>query len=236
MTKANLIGSAAIVAAIVIGAAPVSAQQGQRGGFHRGGHAASGQIGAGPMRGGRQAIPRATVPPRARVTPRVNPHFNRPVPRVYGNRLAPRRAFPYYRSVDPFYRSRYPFYGSGYPFYPYRSVYPLYGSVYPFYGGGYPIYQDSYRSYSYDVAPSDYGAPYGGVRLDIDQPQAEVYADGVYAGLVDDFNGTSSPLLLEPGTHRIEVRAPGFEPLTFDVNVARGQDVVYRRTLQPASP
>jgi len=78
------------------------------------------------------------------------------------------------------------------------------------------------------------GAPlYGGVALEISPYDADVYVDGNYAGKVADFDGTVQPLTVIPGTHRIEVQAPGYAPLIFDVTVEGGQVVPYRGDLRP---
>jgi hypothetical protein len=75
--------------------------------------------------------------------------------------------------------------------------------------------------------------PYGGVRLDVQPRFAEVHVDGYFAGTVDDFDGTFQRLELEEGPHSIEIRAPGYQPATFDVNVLPGQTIRYRADLQP---
>ncbi len=51
---------------------------------------------------------------------------------------------------------------------------------------------------------------------------AEVWVDGGYAGRADDFGPQARPLTLATGVHRVELRAPGYQPLAFDVNVAAG--------------
>jgi len=47
----------------------------------------------------------------------------------------------------------------------------------------------------------------------------------------DDFNGE---LELMEGPHRIEIRAPGYETLAFDVRIAPHRSVTYRGALKPA--
>jgi len=106
----------------------------------------------------------------------------------------------------------------------YGSYYPWafgglgYGSYYsgfydPWYGYGYP-------SGGYGYPPSVYNYPGDGeLRLKIRPRDAQVFVDGYYVGIVDDFDGVFQRLHLEPGPHRIEVRAPGYETLTFDVRI-----------------
>jgi hypothetical protein len=51
--------------------------------------------------------------------------------------------------------------------------------------------------------PRYYVDPGAAVRLDVKPKEAEVYVDGYYAGIVDDFNGTFQRLRLPPGAHEI---------------------------------
>ena len=109
--------------------------------------------------------------------------------------------------------------------------------------GGYPVTY-SY-AYPYPIPIYGYGAPvrpvivgpnsayYGGIALEISPDDAAVFVDGNYAGIVRDFDGTSQPLTLVAGTHRIEVQAPGMAPLVFDVTVQPGQVIPYRGDLRP---
>jgi hypothetical protein len=73
------------------------------------------------------------------------------------------------------------------------------------------------------------GVAYGGMSFLLDPDWAEVYIDGVYVGVVRDFGG--QPVPVAAGFHRIELYAPGFEPVGFDVNVLPGQVIPYRGTL-----
>ena len=75
-------------------------------------------------------------------------------------------------------------------------------------------------------------APCGGVSFDISPANAQVYVDGVFAGLVEDFDGASEPLLLAPGTHYVEIRLAGFRTATFDVIIAPGEITPYQGTLE----
>jgi hypothetical protein len=126
------------------------------------------------------------------------------------------------------------------PEHPIVVVPPYYGSYWPWgFGGlGFAGYYGGYYSGFYDpFYPYDEGYGYGGysgygypassytagfegaLRLKIRPRDAQVFVDGYYAGIVDDFDGVFQRLRIEAGPHRIEIRAPGFAPLTFDVRV-----------------
>jgi hypothetical protein len=109
---------------------------------------------------------------------------------------------------------------------PYRPYYyrPRWGlSVYYGAGGAYPYgYTPSY--YYNPIA----GRPYGGVRI-VDAPrEAQVFVDGYYVGIVDDFDGAFQHVNLEAGAHRVEIQAPGIDPLGFDVMVQAGRTITLR--------
>jgi hypothetical protein len=91
-----------------------------------------------------------------------------------------------------------------------------FGSYYvndPFYGGLPPVYTT--------------GVFDGAIKLKVKPRQAQVYADGYYVGVVDDFDGIFQSLHLEPGPHHLELRATGFEPLTIDVQVQPDRTIKY---------
>ncbi len=66
--------------------------------------------------------------------------------------------------------------------------------------------------------------------------EAEVYIDGYYAGVVDDFDGQLQGLRLEAGNYRVQVSLPGFQPLDIDVHVQPGRTTTYRGELIPERP
>jgi PEGA domain-containing protein len=72
-----------------------------------------------------------------------------------------------------------------------------YGYQYPF--GPYP-----YPPYRYYMDPG------GSVRLEVKPKEAEVYVDGYYAGVVDDFDGAFQRLHLPPGEHEIALHLDGY--------------------------
>jgi hypothetical protein len=108
-------------------------------------------------------------------------------------------------------------------------VLPTYHGYWPWgYGGvGFGYYSDYYGPYGY-YDPFGYGAyppatstypPEGSLRLKVKPRAAQVYVDGYFVGVVDEFDGIFQRLQLEAGPHRIEVRAPGFENLAIDVQI-----------------
>ena len=211
--------------ATAFSAVPVAAQH--RGGGHSGsghssgghsggGHASSGGThrgthasGSGRTSSGHTVVGRAV--PRASVAaPHVDRHTTVVVP-SHRSHLGV-GAFGLGLGVGAYaypygYSSRY---GYGYPGY--------YGSSSGYYGGGYV------RS--------------GHARLRIldAPPYAEVYVDRYYAGVVGDFDGRFQHLELEPGPHQIEIRAPGFAPIAFDMRAIDGRTITYRAQMVPYRP
>jgi len=94
-----------------------------------------------------------------------------------------------------------------------------------YYGGYYDPWYGAYpSSYPQTTRSDDEGA----LRLKIKPREAEVYVDGYYVGVVDDFDGIFQRLHIDSGPHRIEVRAPGFETLAFDVRITPDHSTTYQ--------
>jgi PEGA domain len=80
----------------------------------------------------------------------------------------------------------------------------FYGPWYGYYGPwGYPP-PFPYFPYSY------YYDPGASLRLEVKPQEAEVYVDGYYAGIVDDFDGVFQRLPVTPGEHEIELYRDGY--------------------------
>jgi hypothetical protein len=75
--------------------------------------------------------------------------------------------------------------------------------------------------------------PSGYLQLLVEPATAEVHIDGFYQGTVEDFRRSGGRL--EAGPHRIELRAPGHEPVTFSVNIAPRDTVTYRSDLNESA-
>ena len=76
----------------------------------------------------------------------------------------------------------------------------------------------------------------GGLRLETEPGSAQVFVDGYYVGIVDDFGLRGKVLELTVGSHHVELRAPGYGVLSFDVNIAANQVSRFRGDLQLATP
>ena len=77
---------------------------------------------------------------------------------------------------------------------------PWWGS--PYQWGPYPY--PAYPPYRY------YRDPGASVRLEVKPKEAEVFVDGYYAGIVDDFDGAFQRLRVEPGEHEITLYLDGY--------------------------
>jgi hypothetical protein len=152
---------------------------------------------------------------------------------VVVQRAVPRRIAPHY--VQPRVVRVVPYRPYYYPYRPGFSFGFTYGR--PYYGyAPYSYGSYAYPAPAYPAPPAGYlsaipGRPYGGVRIEDAPRDAQVFADGYYMGIVDDFDGAFQHMNLEAGPHRIEVRLPGYEPIVFDVNVVPGETVTYHADL-----
>lgn len=169
----------------------------------------------------RRAVP-AYARPRAGRAP-IGTAVSRPPSRIGAGNSS---YDPYYRFSNYYNRYPYGYYYAGYGlglgyFYDpmmwgYYSPYG-YGGYDPYYGGG------GYSQYSRDRY-RDVGA----LRLKVRPEHGQVYVDGYYVGEVDSYDGIFQKLTIEAGTHRVEIRAPGYETVQFEVMVIPGETVTYK--------
>ena len=102
------------------------------------------------------------------------------------------------------YYRHYPYYYGGFYYPPFVSLYGWY--PYSFGWAGWYGY-GAYGPYGpYGFGPYDTTAS---VRVQVTPRDAQVYVDGYYAGIVDDFDGTFQRLRLLPGAHEITVYLAG---------------------------
>lgn len=112
--------------------------------------------------------------------------------------------------------------------------YPLFG--YGAYYGGYYAYDPWPWTgwYGADDSPSASDGE-GALRLKVKPVEAAVYVDGYYAGLVDDFDGVFQRLRLDAGPHRIEIRSPDYDTLSFDVLIQPDHTTTLQGEMRRAS-
>jgi hypothetical protein len=139
----------------------------------------------------------------------------------------------------------YPVYGYGYPAYGSFYVgYPWYGGGFGFsvgVGFGYSAYGYPYYAYPYAYAPYPYPAAvyYDGsaaMHLQVTPRNTEVYVDGYYAGVVDQFDGTFQRLNIQPGSHDIELYLPGHRLLQRQVYLQPGKTTDIKYAMEPLAP
>jgi len=96
------------------------------------------------------------------------------------------------------------------------------------YGGG--AYFDGYPE---SVTPGQVMPPpaIGLLRFDVTPRSAQVFVDSFYAGTIADIEA-QRVLTLVAGPHRIELRAAGYQPVTFDVRIDPTDTIVYRAALE----
>ncbi|HEX5473411.1 MAG TPA: hypothetical protein VFX12_02015 [Vicinamibacterales bacterium] len=263
MKPSRLIPIAAFAAVFALAAVPAHAADQGRQRAHDRGHAE--QHAQAPARGAitGRAVPRTTPPPRRSDARRDNaPAYNRGnsnrgyANRGYDNRRDGNRAYTNRGDNHGAYANR------GYGNRRYnrtvivprivpRIVRPRILNVVPYrpyiyrptfrarvyYG---PAYGYGYDPYAY-AAPDGYFNPipghfYGGVRIKDAPRDAQVFADGYYVGIVDDFDGIFQHMNLEAGPHHIEIQAAGYAPIAFDVDVPAGETITYHAEMAAMQP
>ena len=212
-----------MAAAIALAASPAAAQH--RGGHSGGGHSGGGHSGGGHASGG--ATHRATHAGGGHSST-GHPVVGHAVPR---GRVAAPRVDSHTTVVLPSHRSHLGVGAFGVGLGVGAYTYP-YGYGYSRYGYGYPRYYGYSSGYSGGYVRSGHAR----LRIVDDARGAEVYVDGYYAGIVDDFDGVFQHLELQPGAHQIEIRAPGFAPIVFDMQAIDGRTITYRAQMVPYRP
>jgi hypothetical protein len=149
--------------------------------------------------------------------------------------------------------------GGGYPGYPgyptYPGYYPGYGYgayydcyYYPYscwnpwgygaFGLGYFYFNPfgwDYGDYAWGFGGGGGGSwsgqQMGSLRLKVKPNTASVYVDGYYAGTVDDFDNSFQKLSIALGTHKIEISAPGYQPLIVEIEIRDFDTINYQGEL-----
>jgi hypothetical protein len=118
------------------------------------------------------------------------------------------------------------------PYYSYRPPYYSYWS--PWYGP-WPYW---YGQYWYDP----FGYPYwnrrylpatGALRLQVEPRQTQVYLDGYFVGIVDDFDGMFQRLRVAPGGHEIVLHLAGHRNVTQKLYLPVGSTYNLKHRMEP---
>ncbi len=78
--------------------------------------------------------------------------------------------------------------------------------------------------------------PSGALRFETIPDAAQVFVDGMYVGVAEDFSSSGRALELDPGRHRVELRAEGYRAAGFDVLIGSNQITRYRGDLEREAP
>jgi hypothetical protein len=117
-----------------------------------------------------------------------------------------------------------------------RSYYrPYYYDPFFYNWSWYPGY---YGYLQYRYPPYYYGRrdDSGSLRLDVRPRETQVFIDGYYAGVVDDFDGAFQHLDVEPGEHQLTLYLAGYRLGQQRVYVQPNRTFRLRYTMVPLSP
>jgi hypothetical protein len=95
-----------------------------------------------------------------------------------------------------------------------------------------PWWPYRYPPYAYYVA-ADLRAS---IRVQVTPRQAQVFVDGYYAGIADEFDGVFQRLRLPPGGHTISLYLEGYRTEERDLYLRPGTDHRLQMALEPLAP
>lgn len=111
----------------------------------------------------------------------------------------------------------------------YRPIYlspfsdPFYTPWFPYQYGWYPPFPAFGQMYG----------PASSLRLQVSPRDTEVFIDGYFAGIVDDFDGVFQRLRLEPGEHDVTLYMAGHRTVTQKVLLQPGGTFRIRHAMEP---
>jgi hypothetical protein len=109
----------------------------------------------------------------------------------------------------------------------------VYPSFLPYYRHGYfwsaGYYYPRYY-FDYAICPDR-----AALRVQAYPPETEVYVDGYYAGIVDDFDGFFQRLYVRPGPHEITLRLNGFRTWSAEIYAAPDSTLKLHHEMVPGA-
>ncbi len=112
---------------------------------------------------------------------------------------------------------------------PYYSHRPYYSYWSPWYGPWPYWYGPWYDGYPY----RRYLPATGALRIQVEPRHTQVYLDGYFVGIVDDFDGTFQRLRVAPGGHEIVLHLPGHRNVTQKLYVPVGSTYNIKHRMEP---
>jgi PEGA domain len=110
---------------------------------------------------------------------------------------------------------------------------PFWGPFYPYYPFGYGFLY----GYGYPYGPSAYSLrPTGDMRTEVTPKQTQVYVDGYYAGVADDFDGIFQRLHTSPGGHAVTLHLDGYRTITQNIYVRPDSTYKLTETMEKLAP
>jgi PEGA domain len=116
------------------------------------------------------------------------------------------------------------------------------------FGGGYfydPLFWDPfwypYPGYGFypPYPPYGYASRYvddASIRVQVTPKEAQVYVDGYYAGIVDDFDGVFQRLHVEPGEHELALYLDGYRTVHEHLSLARNGSYKVKYSMEKLGP
>ncbi len=99
--------------------------------------------------------------------------------------------------------------------------------------GGYGYWGGPYWGYPYPYSGRGYDYNDAQLRLEGKPKQAQVYLDGYYVGIVDDFDGIFERLRFKPGDHELVLYLEGYETVKQNVRVGQRQEAKIKFQMTP---
>jgi hypothetical protein len=96
----------------------------------------------------------------------------------------------------------------------------------------YGPYSVPYGAPEHHITSRRLHSPTGRLALETFPDSTQVYVDGFYVGLTQEFGLRGRALELSAGAHRVELRAPGYAALEFNVMIAPNETLRYRGDLE----
>jgi hypothetical protein len=119
----------------------------------------------------------------------------------------------------------------------YRYAYPY--AYWSYWGYPYPFFYTGFYGPPYPYAYADYRGSDrepAHLRIEVKPVEAEVYVDGYFTGIVDEFDGFLQRLHLTPGSHEIVIYLEGHRAIRERLYLGPGQSYKIRRVLEPLAP